>query len=369
MPSDFKALRRGSAWAPLIAGPEEAAPAWQRPVRADPPFAALARGWAAFSPRILDVPAQPDPGWREGLIVYGSPPPVPQGRATFAPRILDQAAQPDPGWRAGLIVYGSPPPPPAGSATFGRRILDQIVQPDPGWREGLIVYGSPAPPPAGWVRFGQRIVDEIPRAGWAMTPIVVGGFAASAPAIAYGSPPPAPEGSIWLAPIPRDPTAEPPPDPGIPPTIAGRDMDIFDAIQAILAGTGEFARDGVDYGSAVEVLDRSAGQYPCVAIEPTGFVEINRWDGVCTLRTVNYDLSIVVRIEEPRERYRQLEYLATVAQNALSGQKLAGIAYGPFTAVARGTISKSSHPEQKIVLYGTFAYVIPDYSARVATRP
>lgn len=150
----------------------------------------------------------------------------------------------------------------------------------------------------------------------------------------------------------------------------GPDNDIFQDIQDRLIALGVFAPDGVEFGSPAEVLQRSARQYPCAAIQWTRFNEPSRFDFGDKIRSVGFSITLVVREEEPRRRHQSLSVLCAKVQNAIDGKSLASKTFPAMTQLNTGIYQPNpNHPEQRLVLSGTFTYEVVGYDARDESEP
>jgi hypothetical protein len=146
----------------------------------------------------------------------------------------------------------------------------------------------------------------------------------------------------------------------------GRDRDVFQAIKATLVGTQAF--DAVLLHQAINHARTTADRNPIVTIRRTGWNEADLYDPTCFERTVSYDLTIALRMDDPEERFAALERLEDIAVNALDGQTLAGICVRHKTAIARGQDDPEARdPEQRVTLKGQFAYLFDGYAGRTTS--
>jgi len=154
------------------------------------------------------------------------------------------------------------------------------------------------------------------------------------------------------------------------PTTYGPQRAVYADIVARLVQLNCFAEGGVGRGAPSEVLARSSRQYPCAAVQPLTWVDSDRYDEGDFIRTCNFTITLIVRMEEPDQRQDWLDYLSDRVSNALNGESLAGITFGPLTLVQRGQYSPTpQHPEQRATLTGQFAYEVVGYGARDETEP
>lgn len=366
MPTNVRVVQRGGVWGPLILDTvAEPRPILRVvPVRPDLPPGLLPQGSVTQGRRILDGVSQADPPPRRPLVIYGPQALPPRGLVIETGRPTDEPPQApgSTGLRAPRVVYGPQAPPPLGETIpFGRAIDEPPQAPGyAGLRASTVQYGPQAPPPQGLTLRVYRPIDEpppVPRTP--PQPRIIPG--------SWADPRFLPGQSIRIG-RPIEDDGATPPDPE--PATYGPDCDVFDDIVARLAALNRFADLGVDYGAPSEVLARSGKQYPCAAVLPLNWIEADRWDSGDSIRTVSYQVVLVVRHEEPRERYRQLDHLSRLVSNALNGQSLADITFKDLTVLTRGTYASTpQHPEQRLTLTGQFAYEIVGHDARDETDP
>jgi hypothetical protein len=139
-----------------------------------------------------------------------------------------------------------------------------------------------------------------------------------------------------------------------------RDRDAFAAIIAALEASGEFAT--VVIGSPLD--DRvTAGNDPWALVTPTEWEEGDDADPIVCVRRVSFTLTIVVRHEDPGERFQRLDRLTAVAQDAIDGSDLNGGCLPALTRLRRGRLDdRPRHPEQRVTLSGEFSYLITAYN-------
>jgi hypothetical protein len=140
-----------------------------------------------------------------------------------------------------------------------------------------------------------------------------------------------------------------------------RDGDGFTWIVQALRATGEFS--DVLFGVTADRRAVGAGRSPIAVVAPEGWAESDDWDPVLLARQVSFTVTLIARDEEPSVRYGVLDRLSCVAQDAVGGSDLGGMALAPLTRLARGRFDATSrHPEQAVVLSGEFTYLIPSWS-------
>jgi len=137
-----------------------------------------------------------------------------------------------------------------------------------------------------------------------------------------------------------------------------RDRDAYAAVVTALSATGEFAE--VFFGTAPDQRSAGADSVPAAVITPVGWAESDDAEPVVVIRQVSYALTLVVRDEDPLTRCESLDRLSCVAQNALDGSNLESGCLPAYTKLRRGRFEWGSiHPEQSLVLYGEFTYLVP----------
>lgn len=146
----------------------------------------------------------------------------------------------------------------------------------------------------------------------------------------------------------------------------GRDTTVLRDIQARLQATGVF--DAVCRFSPEE-WPRPAAQTALAFVEPDRWSETDELGDHTYTRRLNFTLTFLVRDEDPVARTEKLDYLYTVATNALVGQQFAGICLPVRTAIGKGTYTTTKPPERSLVCQGSCAYLVPGYAARDATDP
>jgi hypothetical protein len=143
------------------------------------------------------------------------------------------------------------------------------------------------------------------------------------------------------------------------------DIEVFAAIAARLAATGEFA--AVMLGSPDDAKDLGADGLPAALIGPLALVEdADAESEAGAIRHVTYLLCLAARRSDPAERYCALARSAAAAQNALDGNDLGGRAIASLSRLRKGRIELSSPgPLGRVLLTGEFSYAVPDVTARV----
>jgi hypothetical protein len=135
------------------------------------------------------------------------------------------------------------------------------------------------------------------------------------------------------------------------------DRHALAAIVLALDGTGEFA--DVLLAADPEHPTLGGDRTPLAVVFPTDWTEADESDPTVNLRQVTYSLTLMVRGENPAQRYELLDRLTSVAQNTLDGSDLCGGCLPALTKLRRGTYgSVERHPEQHVTLVGTFSYLV-----------
>ena len=144
------------------------------------------------------------------------------------------------------------------------------------------------------------------------------------------------------------------------PTNQFRDRDVFASIIGILNYTSEFF--AVILGEPDELGKLGASQSPLIIITPFQWEERDDVDPVTLFRRVQYHLTLVVRDEEPENRYDLLDRLSSVVQNALDGSSLNGGCLPALSKIREGRFDKTScYPEQRLAMQGEFTYLVANF--------
>ena len=144
-------------------------------------------------------------------------------------------------------------------------------------------------------------------------------------------------------------------DPAVP--VSGyRDRDGYAAIVAALKSSGEFAE--VVFGLPLNRYAISPDRIPLAVVNPAGWVEEDDVDPIVNVRRVSYTLTLLVRGEDGFGRFQQLDRLTSVVQDILDGSDLGGCLPG-LTKLRTGRPDPGArHPEQCLILSGSFTYLI-----------
>ena len=146
----------------------------------------------------------------------------------------------------------------------------------------------------------------------------------------------------------------------------GRDRDAFGAIADALAATGEF--DEVRF-SPPPAEPIGADRGPLVVITPVEWHESPDSLFGSVLRRVTYSLTLVVRAQDPRDRFEILDRLSGVVQDALGNASLAGFCLGAMSRLGHGRYDPGSRaPDLRLVLDGEFGYAIASADGHNVSR-
>jgi hypothetical protein len=137
-----------------------------------------------------------------------------------------------------------------------------------------------------------------------------------------------------------------------------RDCNAFAAVIAALDATNEFAC--VVFGMTANRRPVGSDLAPVAVITPDRWSESDDADPSVVLRQVVFSLTLIVREEASTYGFDQLDRLTCLAQNAIEGSDLGGGSLKTLTRVRSGSYdTEAPYPEQRVVLRGEFAYLIP----------
>lgn len=150
-------------------------------------------------------------------------------------------------------------------------------------------------------------------------------------------------------------------------TVAGsRDRDYFQKLMSLVEATGEFAKVSLLCpGDALDVADFN----PIVGVLPRGWLETE--DGLAEelIRTVQYQVLILVRDLDGMTRYDWSDRLACLVQNQVDGVSLGGTGVAALSTLRRGGLRDGQSSDSLVlVLEGEFAYTL-DRAVGRATDP
>jgi hypothetical protein len=141
---------------------------------------------------------------------------------------------------------------------------------------------------------------------------------------------------------------------GSPPVAGIRDRDVFQKMVEAVGATGEFSE--VVYmlpGTMPEAADSN----PVLGVMPRGWKEVESGDGSGLMRSVRYQIWIIVREQLPQSRYDWGDRLACLVQNRIDGSSLGGTCVPELSVLRSGTIPETKDPNAlTVILEGEFVY-------------
>jgi hypothetical protein len=136
------------------------------------------------------------------------------------------------------------------------------------------------------------------------------------------------------------------------------DRDAYAALTAVLNSTGMFA--DVAFGTTADRRPAGADLTPIAVITPVWWAEADDVDPFVIVRRVAFDLTVIVRDEDPVARFEMLDQLTELVQDAIDGADLGGGCLPALTMLRRGDYDPNPvYPEQRVFLRGEFTYLIP----------
>ena len=146
-----------------------------------------------------------------------------------------------------------------------------------------------------------------------------------------------------------------------------RDRDAFAALVNILSASAEFA--AVAFPSPLDLSPLPADLSPLAVLVPSQWIEQPDSASSLMLRRVSFTLTLVVRDEDPRQRFETLDRLLSIAQNAIDGSPLGGFCLSSLTHLRKGRYDPGSrHPELRLNVEGGFGYTVSSSTAHDMTR-
>jgi hypothetical protein len=141
-----------------------------------------------------------------------------------------------------------------------------------------------------------------------------------------------------------------------------RDRDAYDSIISLLNATGEF--DVIVFASTPNRDNLPPSARRVCVISPTrqpGFTHSNDGSPGRRYHRVSYTLTLKVIEENTEDAYALMDRLDAVVHNALES-----VAYGGFTipwqsTLTTGKTDDTRHPEYRMAITGTFAYVVESH--------
>ena len=144
-------------------------------------------------------------------------------------------------------------------------------------------------------------------------------------------------------------------------------LDILDDVKARLWATGAF--DAVYRGASPEVRGRAASDRLAAIVAATSWEQTDLSDDetmVQSTRNVRWQLTLIVRDDDPETREKTLNSLLVTAQNTLDGQSLGGVTIPAWTRLKSGVYQPATPPEQRMVVTGEFAYWLEGFGGNTA---
>ncbi len=157
------------------------------------------------------------------------------------------------------------------------------------------------------------------------------------------------------------------PSGGGSPMTAFRDRDAFAAILQNLKSTGEFA--DIVFPALPNSSPVGADRTPLAAVIPVEWSETPDASSDSMLRRVTYTLVLIVRAEEPRDRFEIIDRLTSISQNALAGVALGGFCMAGMSQLRIGRFDPNArHPELRLGITATFGYLIDSPNGHSTAR-
>jgi hypothetical protein len=147
-----------------------------------------------------------------------------------------------------------------------------------------------------------------------------------------------------------------------------RDRGYLKLIAGLLRDTNQF--EAVTTSGPPEDAGQSAEHLRLAGLEVASFAEeslASEASDVSQLRTVSYRLSLYVRDPDPDARDDEIDRLASVAANVLTGVALGGQSIAELSRLGRGQYQAATSVERRLQMQGTFAYVIDGRADRIVT--
>jgi hypothetical protein len=138
-----------------------------------------------------------------------------------------------------------------------------------------------------------------------------------------------------------------------------RERDVRRAVRDTLEASGYF--DGIYLGSLPEQRGRSSGDLTAATIEPISTRETDHWDASPTAAadlTATLRITVMARDADEEIRDETAERLVNIANNALNGSTLGGLAMPQFTQVQGWTWLPAVAPERRIRVEFRFRYFV-----------
>ncbi len=145
-----------------------------------------------------------------------------------------------------------------------------------------------------------------------------------------------------------------------------RDRDAFNAIVAALQATGVFA--DVLFPAPIDNILVGADRSPLAVVVPTQWQETPDTTAGSLVRKVSFTITLVVRAEDPMDRFEALDLASSYASNAIDGSTLGGGCLPALTLLSKGVYDPTPrHPELRLAMDGVFSYPIASASTHDTT--
>lgn len=145
-----------------------------------------------------------------------------------------------------------------------------------------------------------------------------------------------------------------------PAEVPAREFHVWADVEARLNATGRF--ELVEIAEPADVTNEvAADRIPAAIITPLSGEEMDFADDTDDVRndaTSVFNLTLIVRSTEPRERFDLLDQLRSAVQNAINGKSLANLTVPAFTRVRRWQYQPAKDPEKRLVLTVEFRYIV-----------
>jgi hypothetical protein len=142
------------------------------------------------------------------------------------------------------------------------------------------------------------------------------------------------------------------------------DGTILDDIAARLEATGAF--DAVQRGALPEQYGQGSAALKMAVVAAGTWEESDTSDDPTipqSYRQSTWNLTLLVRQDDPAIRENTLTELLTASQGALDGQALGGGTIPALSRLRRGTYQTPVAPEQRMTVRGEFSYWIEGFNA------
>lgn len=144
------------------------------------------------------------------------------------------------------------------------------------------------------------------------------------------------------------------------PTVNAREFAVWADVEKILASLERF--EFVEIAEPADVTNElAADNTPAAIITPVSGDEIDVADDPDDVRcdaSIVFNVTLVVRGNEARERFDLLDQLRAATMNAINGRSLGKLTIPAFTRVRRWQYQAAAHPEKRLVLVCEARYFV-----------